>query len=103
MKVTGLIPANGRPALCELCGGAIIWAAMEQGKPPVAADAQLNIAGNLVLWFEVDGVGLPVGDPPRQRAVIAPPDYTGPRWLAHMVSCPKASAWRRDRAQRGVL
>ena len=102
MKVTGLVPENGRPATCELCGGAILWALASNGKR-YAVDAQLNIAGKVVLYFEVDGLGQPVGDPPVQRLTVAMDHYTGPRWAAHPSTCPKASTWRRLQADRGVL
>lgn len=102
MKVTGLIPANGAPHKCDVCPTLVIWAVTPNGGR-IRVDAQLSLEGNLVLWFEVDGLGQPVGDPPVQRVMIAPASYQGPRWIHHWATCSKATPWRRTQAARGAL
>lgn len=104
-KVTGLSPrhAGRRPAAtrCPKCGTPVIIALA--GRRRVAVDAQLALVGTVVLWFEVDGLGAPVGDPPVQHVSPAPAEHIGPRWSVHDSTCPKASQFRRQQAERGEL
>lgn len=101
MKVAGLHPIT-KCAACRSCGAGIVWAVTAKGeKMPVDPERVLPGVGNLVLYFEVDGLGNLV-DPPTQRVATATPEQkaSGPVWLSHFVTCPKASDWRKREALR---
>lgn len=101
MKVSGVHPKL-RAASCRSCHAGIVWAVTAKGeKMPVDPQPTLPGIGNLVLWFEVDGLGNLV-DPPTQRVIAATDEQKarGPVWLSHFATCPKASEWRKREASR---
>jgi hypothetical protein len=55
--------------------------------------------GNLVLWYEVDDQGRAIGAQNVSHATEEQrrdPDV--PLWLSHFVTCPQATAHRRERS-----
>lgn len=100
----GLARAQTGPGrVCASCRAEVIWAVTDTGaRMPIdveqAPAALLPEArkGNLVLWFEVDGQGRPLG---KQRVSYATEeqrrDAAIPLWHSHFVTCPNASAHRR--------
>jgi hypothetical protein len=106
-RVNGLFPrrrSDEVPGRCGECGERVIWALpIVEGQPRkqrVAVSAQQDIAGNLVLCYEVNSREEPVGS---QLVVLAPLDYAGPRWIGHAATCAKAAGWQRRGALRGEL
>jgi hypothetical protein len=102
-RISGLVPTSRKGerllTCCTDCLARVVWAVTERGRR-MPVDANQDITGNLVLCYEVDGLERPVSG---QLVVAAPADYVGPRWLSHFATCPKASRFRRARAQRGEL
>jgi hypothetical protein len=83
----------------------VIWAITDAGArmpvdPEHATPALLPEArkGTLVLWFEVDSIGRPIG---KQRVSYATEeqrqDAKIPLWTSHFATCPTASMHRRAR------
>lgn len=100
----GLARAPSGPGrTCASCRAEVIWAVTdnnhrmpvdsEQAPPALLPEAR---DGNLVLWFEVDPQGRPVG---KQRVSFATAeqrkDATIPLWKSHFSTCPNASHHRR--------
>jgi hypothetical protein len=99
-RVNGLVPSRkGQRPTCAECLAPLVWATTERGQR-MPVNANQDITGNLVLCYEVDALERPAS---AQLVVAAPVDYRGPRWLSHFATCPKASTFRRTRAQRGEL
>jgi hypothetical protein len=101
VKVMGLRP-NMVKGLCRSCKAPIVWAVTAKGEKMRVDEQQvLPGVGNLVLWFEVDGLGNPV-DPPTQRVMTATAEQraSGPVWLSHFATCPRAGAWRKSEASK---
>lgn len=98
-------PSTGPGQACRSCRARVIWAITESGRPmpvdPAPVDAALLPEarnGNLVLWYQVDGYGRPIG---QQRVCIATTeqraDAATPLWRSHFATCPSAAEHRRTK------
>lgn len=102
----GLARASTGPGRrCASCGAEVIWAVTDGGanmpidllssEPTLMPEAR---AGNMVLWYQVDDLGRPIG---KQRVSWATDeqrkDPNIPLWTSHFASCPHAQQHRRAR------
>jgi hypothetical protein len=97
---TGFAPTDEGPRIhtCE-CGVRFLVALGPTGKP-VFVEAQVDLAGKIVLCYEVDELERPVSG---QLVMPAPEGYQGPRWNDHRLTCTKATYYQRRAALNGEL
>jgi len=97
---TGYTPTDEGPRIHTCgCGTKFLFAVGARGDA-IAVEAQVDLAGKLVLCYEVDELERPVSG---QLVQLAPEDYEGPRWTDHRLHCPKASYHQRRAALGGEL
>lgn len=104
MKV-GQRPSTGPGATCRSCRARIVWAITDGGRKmpvdlePVSSEGVLlpeARKGELVLWYEVNERGWPIGGQLVSFATLEQRrDPNVPLWRSHFATCPNSTSHRR--------